>query len=212
MGLYPLVLISVHRHCFAVLDPLLSFTGQIEAVCFSESLRFLYFIGQLQLYCCTFLLYLSLQLFSQLLPTEIKKSSFSLPETTVVVFQYKKVNGILHYFTCTLLSHCWFHRRVFAIPDDIWHSNFQSLSLKSALQRKEGNGTSDSVIVKWFSAPTCNALFSAWSVSSGGCAGEHLVSPDWQSVYEQMVGVKGSIWEYSKKHIYGSVWFFLLLF
>lgn len=141
-----------------------------------------------------------------------KKSSFSLPETIVVVFQYKKVNGILHYFTCTLLSHCWFHRRVFAIPDDIWHSNFQSLSLKSALQRKEGNGTSDSVIVKWFSAPTCNALFSAWSVSSGGCAGEHLVSPDWQSVYGQMVGVKGSIWEYSKKHIYGSVCFFLLLF
>lgn len=54
-----------------------------------ECLRFLYFIGQLQLYCCTFLLYLSLQLLSQLLPMEIKRTAF-LCQKQLLFFNIKR--------------------------------------------------------------------------------------------------------------------------
>lgn len=58
VGLYPLVFISVHCHCFAVLDSLFSFTGKGEAVHFTHILCFLHFTGQLHLQCYTFLFYL----------------------------------------------------------------------------------------------------------------------------------------------------------
>lgn len=60
VGPYPLVLVSVGCHCFAVPDPLLSVTGQGEAVCFSEVLCIFHLAGQLQFQCSTFLLHLLL--------------------------------------------------------------------------------------------------------------------------------------------------------
>lgn len=147
MGLYLLVFISVCWHCFAVLDPLFSFTGQSKAVHFTHILCFLHFTGQLQLQCNTFLLYLPLQMLTQLFPTT-KRGTFLCHQYTIRSI-YAVCDTIRRDLedkskrlsrTCTLLSHCWFHKRVFATPDDTWCINQHV----SDFENKYANGISNS--------------------------------------------------------------------